>query len=75
MPVRVRRDGPLPIARQIADQLVALIRGGTLRPGDRLPPVRVLAGLPANVASCVAFGDGGQVEAVLEDDVGNADKA
>lgn len=44
MPVRVRRDGPLPIARQIADQLVALIRGGTLRPGDRLPPVRVLAG-------------------------------
>lgn len=44
MPVRVRREGPLPIARQIGDQLVALIRTGTLRPGDRLPPVRVLAG-------------------------------
>lgn len=42
--MRVRRDGPLPIARQIADQLVALIRSGALRPGDRLPPVRVLAG-------------------------------
>jgi len=42
--VRVRRDGPLPIARQIADQLVALIRSGGLGPGDRLPPVRVLAG-------------------------------
>lgn len=42
--MRVRRDGPLPIARQIADQLQALIRGGQLGPGDRLPPVRVLAG-------------------------------
>ncbi|HEU4798680.1 MAG TPA: GntR family transcriptional regulator [bacterium] len=42
--MRVRRDGPLPIARQIGDQLVALIRSGALRPGDRLPPVRVLAG-------------------------------
>ena len=44
MPVQVRRDGPLPIARQIAEQLVALIRAGTLNSGDRLPPVRVLAG-------------------------------
>ncbi len=44
LPVRVRRDGPLPITAQIADQLVALIRGGTLRSGDRLPPVRALAG-------------------------------
>ena len=42
--MRVRRDGPLPIARQIADQLVALIRSGSLHPGGRLPPVRVLAG-------------------------------
>lgn len=42
--VRVTRDGPLPIARQIADQIIALIRSGELRPGDRLPPVRVLAG-------------------------------
>lgn len=44
MPLAVRRDGPLPIARQIAEQLVGLIRSGSLRPGDRLPPVRVLAG-------------------------------
>jgi DNA-binding transcriptional regulator YhcF (GntR family) len=42
--VAVRRDGPAPIARQIAEQIAALIRGGTLAPGDRLPPVRVLAG-------------------------------
>jgi len=32
------------MARQIADQLQALIRAGQLAPGDRLPPVRVLAG-------------------------------
>lgn len=44
MPLAVRRDAPLPIARQIAEQLVALIRSGSLRAGDRLPPVRVLAG-------------------------------
>ncbi len=43
-PLRVRRDGPLPIADQIAEQLLALIRGGRLRAGERLPPVRVLAG-------------------------------
>ncbi|MDQ7843735.1 MAG: GntR family transcriptional regulator [Armatimonadota bacterium] len=34
----------MPIARQIAGQLQALIRAGHLAPGDRLPPVRVLAG-------------------------------
>lgn len=34
----------MPIAEQIAVQLRALIRTGRLRPGDRLPPVRVLAG-------------------------------
>jgi len=42
--VQVRREGPLPIARQIAEQLVALIRAGTVGSGERLPPVRVLAG-------------------------------
>jgi DNA-binding transcriptional regulator YhcF (GntR family) len=40
----VRRDGPLPIAGQLAEQLVAQIRSGRLRAGQRLPPVRVLAG-------------------------------
>jgi len=44
VPLDVRRDGPAPIARQIADQLASLIRGGTLAAGERLPPVRVLAG-------------------------------
>jgi GntR family transcriptional regulator len=44
VPLDVRRDGPAPIARQIADQIAALIRGGTLAAGERLPPVRVLAG-------------------------------
>lgn len=44
MPLRVTRAGPLSIAEQIATQLRELIRAGRLRPGDRLPPVRVLAG-------------------------------
>lgn len=38
------RDGPRPIADQIGTQLRALIESGRLRSGDRLPPVRVLAG-------------------------------
>ena len=44
MPLRVQRDGPLPIAKQIAEQLMTLLRSGRLRAGQRLPPVRVLAG-------------------------------
>lgn len=44
MPLRVSREGPLPIAAQIAEQLVALVRSGRLRGGARLPPVRMLAG-------------------------------
>ncbi len=44
VPLQVRRDGPLPIAGQIAEQLVALVRSGRLGAGERLPPVRVLAG-------------------------------
>ena len=44
MPLRVQRDGPLPIAEQIAEQLMTLLRSGRLRAGQRLPPVRVLAG-------------------------------
>jgi len=34
----------LSIADQIVDQLTGLVRTGALHPGDRLPPVRVLAG-------------------------------
>jgi GntR family transcriptional regulator len=33
----------IPIYRQITDQVRQAIAGGTLRPGDRLPPVRDLA--------------------------------
>src|SRR2546427_8258686 len=44
VPLRVQRDGPLPIAEQIAEQLMTLLRSGRLRAGQRLPPVRVLAG-------------------------------
>lgn len=44
VPLYVHRDAPLPIVRQIADQLVALIRAGTLPAGERLPTVRMLAG-------------------------------
>src|SRR3989442_15945033 len=46
VPLRVQRDGPLPIAEQIAEQLMTLLRSGRLRAGQRLPPVRVLAGFP-----------------------------
>src|SRR2546422_9299629 len=44
VPLRVQRDGPLPIAEQIAEQLMTLLRSGRLRAVQRLPPVRVLAG-------------------------------
>jgi DNA-binding transcriptional regulator YhcF (GntR family) len=44
VPLEVRRDDPAPIARQIADQIAVLVRSGTLAAGERLPPVRVLAG-------------------------------
>jgi DNA-binding transcriptional regulator YhcF (GntR family) len=44
VPVAVRRGDPAPIARQIADQIAALIRSGALAAGEQLPPVRVLAG-------------------------------
>ncbi|MDQ7819258.1 MAG: GntR family transcriptional regulator [Armatimonadota bacterium] len=40
----MHRSGPLPIAAQLAEQLVAQIRSGRLQAGQRLPPVRALAG-------------------------------
>ena len=36
-------ESPLPAYLQIRDRIVTLIRNGTLRPGDRLPPTRELA--------------------------------
>lgn len=35
---------PVPRFEQVRAQVVALVRGGDLRPGARLPPVRRLAG-------------------------------
>jgi len=43
-PVVVRRNDVLPIAEQLASQIKYLILSGKLRSGDRLPPVRALAG-------------------------------
>ncbi len=41
--LQLHRDGRAPLYRQIADQIRAAIREGRLRPGVRLPTVRVLA--------------------------------
>lgn len=41
--IEVNPSSPVPLYRQIAEQLRRLIALGALRPGDRLPPVRELA--------------------------------
>jgi DNA-binding transcriptional regulator YhcF (GntR family) len=41
--VRIDSSSPVPIVRQIADQLRVLLVEGSLRPGSVLPPVRRLA--------------------------------
>jgi GntR family transcriptional regulator len=41
--LRIDLDLPVPVFRQIADGLRALLVAGTFRPGDRLPTVRQLA--------------------------------
>jgi GntR family transcriptional regulator len=41
--VNVERSSDVPVGTQLAWRLRAAIAGGTLRPGDRLPPVRSLA--------------------------------
>ena len=43
MRIRVETSSGMPITRQIAAQIRAQCASGTLRPGDRLPSVRVLA--------------------------------
>jgi len=40
----VTDEDPLPPYEQVRRQLARLVRVGTLRPGDRLPPLRQLAG-------------------------------
>lgn len=41
--VRIDSSSPVPIVRQISDQLRVLLVEGSLRPGSALPPVRRLA--------------------------------
>jgi DNA-binding transcriptional MocR family regulator len=41
--LNIDRKSPKPAYRQIVDTVVRLVDGGTLAPGDRLPPSRVLA--------------------------------
>jgi len=43
MRIRVETSSGMPITRQIAAQIRAQCASGTLRPGERLPSVRVLA--------------------------------
>lgn len=43
MQIRVETSSGMPITRQIAAQIRAQCASGTLKPGDRLPSVRVLA--------------------------------
>ncbi len=42
IPLRLHRD--LPVAEQLRAQIAHQVLAGVLRPGERLPPVRVLAG-------------------------------
>ena len=43
----INPSAPTPIYRQIVDQVVRQIAGGSLRPGDELPSVRTVAALHA----------------------------
>jgi DNA-binding transcriptional MocR family regulator len=43
MRIVLERDGDVPLYRQVADHLHALIRDGALAPGTRLPTIRQLA--------------------------------
>ena len=40
---KLERDSPVPIYRQICESVILVADGGTLAPGERLPPTRVLA--------------------------------
>lgn len=41
--LHVDTDDPMPVYEQLRSQLADLIASGSLRPGDRLPPLRQLA--------------------------------
>lgn len=44
MVIRIKDNSEVPIYLQLRNQIVAGISDGRLRPGEHLPPVRVLAG-------------------------------
>ncbi|MCC5849209.1 MAG: GntR family transcriptional regulator [Verrucomicrobia bacterium] len=58
LPLRIDPHSGMPVYRQIRDQMTHLMASGTLRPGDRLPSIRELAGQltlnPATVAKAYA---------------------
>ncbi|GAB1483867.1 hypothetical protein MASR2M78_26830 [Treponema sp.] len=41
--IKIDKDSVSPVYRQIIEQVASLIRSGSLKPGDRLPPERDLA--------------------------------
>lgn len=41
--IPIDRTSAIPLYRQVRERVVALVDGGALRPGDRLPPTRALA--------------------------------
>ncbi|HEY6541448.1 MAG TPA: PLP-dependent aminotransferase family protein [Ktedonobacteraceae bacterium] len=43
--IHIRHDSPTPLYQQIADQITEAAQQGTLKPEEKLPPIRRLAGL------------------------------
>ncbi len=41
--IQVRHDAPTPLYQQIADQITLTVQQETLKPGEKLPPIRKLA--------------------------------
>src|ERR1700736_3512165 len=41
--IQVKHDAPTPLYQQIADQITLAARQETLKPGEKLPPIRRLA--------------------------------
>ena len=52
--VRVEHDGGVPPFEQVKQQVVAAVDAGVLAPGDKLPPVRALAGEAGLAVNTVA---------------------
>ena len=43
VPIHIRKNGKLPVGKQITRELIRLRSRGALKPGDRLPGIRSLA--------------------------------